>query len=400
MAHSLKYDHSFATRGLHFDVRHGTLIKLDGNYGIQPTAVTLGREQLSMEEADVLYPDQHLSRTDQTYLKAIQDAFAIPEACLLADTVQFFRDRKINFKSEYLVEDVQSSISNVHISGDMYKAVANNPAAYIQPVGQRVHQLLSTLQQAQKQLFIITNSPYWFMDAGMTHLLGADWARYFQVIITSAGKPGFFTGSRNYRALSSDSGRLKWGEIGDWFLPGRAYAQGSMKGLMKRVDWSTAGGQVLYCGDHLHSDLVEPAREYGWKTMCIAAEIEDEVRIRNSPEQQILRDELREVEALIRSVSSPSDTVHQAVQFLQQHRRSLQLNLKIAHNKNFGSIFRTHNRPTLYMDQMHRYANLYTSNLTNLLHYPLDTKFYPRRVRLPHEKSSVLKYRGKFLSEL
>ena len=130
----------------------------------------------------------------------------------------------------------------------------------------------------------------------------------------------------------------------------------------------------------------------------------------------MLRNELREVEALIRAVpgeDQPTIEVAfiptamcvcvcdglQALDLLQKHRRSLQQDLKCAHNQNFGSIFRTHNRPTLYMEQMMRYANIYSSQVTNLLHYPVDAKLYPPRVRLPHEKSSVLKYHGEFLRE-
>ena len=85
---------------------------------------------------------------------------------------------------------------------------------------------------------------------------------------------------------------------------------------------------------------------------------------------------------------------------IEQHRRRLQNDLKCAHNQYFGSIFRTHKRPTLYMEQMQRYSNVYTSKLTNLLYYPLDAILYPPRQRLPHEKSKLLKYSGEFLAEL
>eukprot|EP00658_Telonema_sp_P-2_P003192 TRINITY_DN11169_c0_g6_i4.p1 TRINITY_DN11169_c0_g6~~TRINITY_DN11169_c0_g6_i4.p1 ORF type:complete len:475 (-),score=111.85 TRINITY_DN11169_c0_g6_i4:636-1937(-) len=258
MLDSLGFNPRFATRGLHFDVRHGTLIKLDCNYGIQPTAVTQGNQQLARHEARRLYQDRHLSLPEQAHLRAIQDAFAIPEACLLADTVQWFLDRKIAFKSEYLVEDVQSCISSVHISGAMYEEVAAHPDRYIMPVGDKLRELLFTLQSAGKQLFIITNSPYWFMDAGMRHLLGPEWREFFHVIVAAAGKPSFFTERRNFRLISTVDSRLKWGEIGDSFMHGRAYAHGSLRGLMKRVPW--VGSEAVYCGDHLHSDLVEPAR--------------------------------------------------------------------------------------------------------------------------------------------
>lgn len=397
MKSHLQYDPHFATRGLHFDTRHGTLIKLDCNYDIQSTAVCLGRELLSRDASYTLYQSQHIARNEQQYLRTIADAFAIPEACLLADTVQFFRERQIPFKCEYLADDVAQSISAVHISGQMYRQISEDPAHYIRPVGEQVAQLLQRLQAHQKQVFIITNSPYWFMEAGMKHLLGPDWQTYFDLVIASAGKPNFFTADRDFRKVSKANGRLKWGGIGDKFESGQVYAQGGMNGLIDRVGWRPE--EVLYCGDHLHSDLVEPVRESGWRTLCVASEIEHEIRIRGTAEQQALRHELREVEAIIRGVSGEHTETQEALELLQRHRFTLQQELKCAHNEHFGSIFRTHNRPTLYMEQMTRYANIYSSQVTNLLKYPIDAKLYPPRVRLPHEKSKVLRYHGEFLRE-
>ena len=57
--------------------------------------------------------------------------------------MQFFRDRQIPFKSEYLADDVAQSISAVHISGQMYRQISEDPAHYIRPVGEQVHAILA-----------------------------------------------------------------------------------------------------------------------------------------------------------------------------------------------------------------------------------------------------------------
>ena len=72
---------------------------------------------------------------------------------------------------------------------------------------------------------------------------------------------------------------------------------------MQRV--SSCVVQVLYCGDHVQSDIIQPVRceygwytcmplsrvrgcsEYGWQTACITSEVEHEVLTRMQPEQQV-----------------------------------------------------------------------------------------------------------------
>ena len=63
----------------------------------------------------------------------------------------------------------------------------------------------------------------------------------------------------------------------------------------------------------------------------------------------------------------------------------LRSSLKEAHNVRFGSVFRTEKSPTYFSRRLASFSNLYTSSLDNLLHYPLNHTFIPRRAALPHE---------------
>lgn len=58
---------------------------------------------------------------------------------------------------------------------------------------------------------------------------------------------------------------------------------------------------------------------------------------------------------------------------------------KEAFNRQFGSIFRTYHNPSFFTSRLCRYADLYMSSVSNLLQYPTDHTFYPRRSALPHE---------------
>lgn len=45
---------------------------------------------------------------------------------------------------------------------------------------------------------MITNSAYWYVNHGMTYLLGKDWRDFFDVIICQARKPSFFGAEKRF----------------------------------------------------------------------------------------------------------------------------------------------------------------------------------------------------------
>ena len=55
-------------------------------------------------------------------------------------------------------------------------------------------QVVHNFRDAGKRLLLVSNSPFWYVDAGMRYLFGSDWRMDWDVIITSAGKPNFYTG--------------------------------------------------------------------------------------------------------------------------------------------------------------------------------------------------------------
>jgi len=59
--------------------------------------------------------------------------------------------------------------------------------------------------------------------------------------------------------------------------------------------------------------------------------------------------------------------------------------MKETFNTNFGSVFRTYTSPTKFAFNLQFYADVYTSKIENLLKYPLNYFFLPKRYSLPHE---------------
>lgn len=70
------------------------------------------------------------------------------------------------------------------------------------------------LKEHGKEVFLITNSPFNFVNAGMSFLLGPDWRDYFDVVVASAKKPAFFADCmRPFRELDTSQGVQAWGPV-------------------------------------------------------------------------------------------------------------------------------------------------------------------------------------------
>lgn len=107
-------------------------------------------------------------------LKPLNDLFSMAECCLIADTIQFFKDREIDFSPANAVTDCLLAIGATHISGDFHRIVANDPQKYLEPTP-NLKGVLEQLKGSGKRLIFASNSPFWYVDAGMKYVLGDDW---------------------------------------------------------------------------------------------------------------------------------------------------------------------------------------------------------------------------------
>jgi hypothetical protein len=93
-----------------------------------------------------LNPSERKSR-----LKPLNDLFSMAECCLIADTIQFFKDRNIDYCPNSAVTDVLKSIGDTHISGDFHRLVAEDPEKYFNPTP-HLKTVLTSLKNAGKHL--------------------------------------------------------------------------------------------------------------------------------------------------------------------------------------------------------------------------------------------------------
>jgi hypothetical protein len=147
----LRYDPFFSIRGLAVDRETGWICHL--SYTHKVAVAWEGREKLPTSRIykeyrgkRALTPGERKGR-----LKPLNDLFSMAECCLIADTIQFFKGKDIDFCPNNVVTDILGVIGDTHISGDFHRMVAADPQKYFDPTP-HLKSVLENLKGSGKRL--------------------------------------------------------------------------------------------------------------------------------------------------------------------------------------------------------------------------------------------------------
>ncbi|KAI9313359.1 5' nucleotidase family-domain-containing protein [Dichotomocladium elegans] len=404
----MQFDPTFAIRGLHFDFNKGWLMKIDSYANIQLNTIAElmerllveGRERVKdLEEVIRHYHGTHIS---PGYLASsmfqLNDLFSVPQACLLSDVLQYFKDNNISFHPRYLCDDVNQAARVLHIGTDingalgvggrLHMAIMDDTSHYLEASPKLVG-FLERLRKNGKKT-----------DEGMSYLTStSDWRDLFDVVVTSSRKPDFYRSRRPFRRAREPT----WRTV-DRFEPGEIYQGGNLGDFTRMTGWVSfiimigvhlhlqMGRQkVLYFGDHIFSDLIDPTIEQGWRTGAIVHELNAEIDTRNTTSYRHTLAWLIRIEGLLNEAQGhygepDIEGLDTLIDEWREMRRQARYELRNVFNSSFGSVFRTYQNPTYFANKIRQFADIYMSNVTNLDHIPLDYIFYPDRTYLPHER--------------
>nr|XP_019934532.1 PREDICTED: 5'-nucleotidase domain-containing protein 3 [Paralichthys olivaceus] len=389
-----KYEYipDFAVRGLHYDVQKALLMKIDAFHYIQLGTVYRGLHPVSDEEVIAMYEGCHvpLEIMSDFYgksshghtMKQFMDIFSLPEMTLLSCVNDFFMRHNIDYEPVHLYKDVKEAIRDVHVKGIMYRAVEADIDKYI-CYGEQSHAVLKKLSESGKKMFLITNSPFYFVDRGMSFIVGKDWRDLFDVVIVQADKPSFFNDRRKPFRRVTDQGALLWDRI-HRLEKGQIYKQGNLYEFLRLTGWR--GSKVLYFGDHIYSDLADLTLKHGWRTGAIIPELRKEIKIMNTEQYVHMMTWLQALTGLIEQMQVHRDPASQAVveEWIRE-REAMRPQTKDSFNAQFGSLFRTYHNPTYFSRRLSRFADIYMASISCLLNYDFQHTFFPRRNPLQHE---------------
>jgi hypothetical protein len=274
---------------------------------------------------------------------------------------------------------------------------------------------LLDLKHAGKKLLLITNSEWSYTRAMMQYAFdrllpaGMTFRELFDVVIVGARKPLFFEASAPaFRVIDEDLGTLM-PHVGP-LVQGGAYFGGNAR-LVERC-LGVRGEEILYVGDHLYADVHVSKNVLRWRTALISRELENELSAleRFKPKQATLSGFMADKELLEhrysllrievqRSEHQYGPQTSRSVPSLRQEMHSIRnellaLDARIAvlareaaelGSRRWGPLMRAGNDKSRLAFQMERYADIYTSRVSNFL---LSTPFvYLRSPRgsLPHD---------------
>ncbi|CAG9808091.1 unnamed protein product [Chironomus riparius] len=388
---NLDYVPNYTIRGLHYDIEKGLLLKLDSFLQIQLGTVYRGLTPVPDDEVLEIYKNRVIPvkyvegdrQNGQNGRKMVQlaDLFSVPEMYLLSTVTEFFNKHHIDYHPEIMFRDVKNAIGSSHPV--MHKIVGDHVKEYIKE-DTNMKRFFQRLINSNKKLFLVTNSPFPFVNKGMTFLCGDDWREFFDVIIVNARKPKFFTEhSRPLRIYDEKMHTHTWDRVTK-LEKGVIYYEGTVKTLQKLTGWY--GHKVLYFGDHPYSDLADVTLEHGWRTGAIINELTHEIETLNNDDFKMSANWLQMLTSLMEDIQD-HETVEseEALQKWAKERDGIRYKMKQIFNPQFGSVFRTYHNPTYFSRRLFRFADIYTSKITNLLHYSVKHTFYPRRGVMPHE---------------
>lgn len=415
---SLTYDARFGIRGLVIDRETGNILKPD-RYG-SPGRAYHGRRMLDAATLFELYHRQRFRFSSERFA-FIDTLFALPEAVMYASIVEFF-DAFPDLARPYpqVWDDIRECIDLAHRDGAIKDIIVKDLRSYIQP-DPHLAEALHKMRSSGKKLFLLTNSAFDYTNALMTYLLdGAldaypGWRNYFDIVIVSAQKPGFFTDKRPFHELDAQGNIV--GEMGNEpFARGKVYSAGNLKDFEERS--AARGDRVLFVGDHIYGDMLRSRKSSAWRTAMVIQELEHEVKVHDESVDSLARLEelerhLRHLDAeidekqhILRSLEklenghNPRDNVtgakklaREVVDRMRAEQRAsmvehaeLDAKLDEAFNVFWGPSFREGREVSKFGDQVEDYACVYTSRVSNFRFYSPMRHFRGPRDRMPHER--------------
>jgi 5'-nucleotidase len=409
----LVFDPDFATRGLILDLQLGNLVKAS-RFGYV-TRACHGTRSLSHEEQRAAYARVLIDLSEPRWV-FLNTLFSLSEACLYAQLVDQLDAGEVKQKLSYrdLYEVVRTSVNVAHMEGALKAEIVRDPDRFVV----RDEELPLTLldwQYAGKSIVLITNSEWHYTRAMMSYAFdphlpkSKTWRDLFELVVVDARKPSFFTDAYPLLELVGDEGLLK-PVTGKALRSGGVYYGGNARLIEAHLGLS--GEELLYIGDHVYADVHVTKEVLRWRTALVVRELEQEIELaaqfardeaqldawmlqKTALEQQYsqLRLSLQRLEGGYAPSLSP-DAAATRVQMSALRAELVTLDVQVAElarkasalgNARWGPLLRAGNDKSRMARQLERYADIYTSRVSNLAYYTPYAYLRPPGGLLPHD---------------
>ena len=401
---SLDFEPQAFSLGLVFDLELGNLVKAT-RFGYVVKAQH-GAATLSYDELRADYRETVVDLGEDRF-EFMNTLFELSRASLWTQLVERHDARPLPGVHSYahLYRIIAGALDEVHAAGVLKAEIIDDPERFLDPDPGIVTTLLDQ-RETGKQLLLITNSDWTYTRQMMAYAFDKHcpgkmtWRDLFDVVIVSAGKPRFFANDDPiYRVVDEDLSLLA--PHNDPLEVGQVYFGGNARLVERTLGESV--GQPLYVGDHLFGDVHVTKDILRWRTALIVRELEPEIvgAMKFQPQQQHLEAlmvrkvdiDRRQAQLRMQRARGKADAasiaqlndVTEAAQTLDAEIAPLARAASDLGNAIWGPLMRAGNDKSLFARQVEKYADIYTSRVSNL---GLETPFaYIRAARgsLPHD---------------
>jgi 5'-nucleotidase len=405
----LHFDPADYIQGLVLDLDTGNLVKAT-RFGYVIHAQH-GTRELSFDELRQSYAG-HFVDLELPRWRFLNTLFSLSEASLFAQLVDLLDDGRLDQVMGYdeLYTAVSSALDESHMEGALKASIIADPARFVVEDEGTASTLLDQ-RTAGKKVVLVTNSEWPYTQAMMSwtfdrYVPEGTWRDLFDLVVVAAAKPRFFSADEAaFELVDEQQGLLRphWGPL----QPGQVYHGASARKV--EASLGLEGDQILYVGDHLFGDVHVSKAMLRWRTALILRELEaeladaanfvaDERRLRElMTEKEAIEDDLA-AKRLARLHAVGAGDAELARQLQRDISRAAgkvrRLDERIGPlarasgelgNATWGPLMRAGSDKSLFARQVERYADVYTSRVSNLgLRSPF-AYLRAARTSLPHD---------------
>ncbi|KAK4797913.1 hypothetical protein SAY86_030239 [Trapa natans] len=419
----LAFDPDLVIRGLVIDKERGNLVKAD-RFGYVKRAMH-GTRMLSTRAVSEIYGRELVDLRKEVRWEFLNTLFSVSEAVAYMQMVDRLDDGSVAEKVgplDYkgLYKAVGKALFRAHVEGRLKSEIMSKPELFVEPDPELPLAILDQ-KEAGKKLLLITNSDYHYTDKMMKHSFNRflpndmGWRDLFDIVIVSARKPEFFQMSHPMYEVVTGEGLMR-----PCFkaCTGGLYSGGSAQ--MVENSLNIHGDEILYVGDHIYTDVSQSKVHLRWRTALICRELEEEYNalIQSRDHRETLIDLINQKEVVgdlfnqlrlasqRRTKGRPAQTLSATNMDDQELTESMQkllivmqrLDQKIApmleadgelFNRRWGFLSRAGLWDKSHlMRQIEKYADIYTSRVSNFLHYTPFMYFRSQEQTLAHDSCS------------
>jgi hypothetical protein len=304
------------------------------------------------------------------------------------------------------------------MEGELKAEILAAPEKYVELDPDAALALLDQ-KNAGKQLMLVTNSEWPFTEGMMSYSFdrflpsGMRWRDLFDLVVVAANKPGFFSSRSGFLEVVSTDGLLR--PVVGPLEKGHAYFGGNAAAVERFL--GVSGDEILYVGDHIFGDVNVSKSLMRWRTALVVREIEGEIAATQAAQPALneLASLMQQKESLERehcalrlaqtrarggygagqgTSSSSDDDASRSAEITRLRGEIAALDERISPlaklasevgNASWGPLMWAGNDKSHFARQIERYADVYTSRVSNFAFASPFVYLRSPRGTLPHD---------------